>query len=291
MRIAILALFLCGLFCASAGAQQQQDMPAPCRPDATGVVDYEACLNAAPAGSPARIYALINLGSQAYLRQDYAEAVRLYDEAQPGNGQQVFSDAAFHAYRADAYHHVGRAQDALSNAQTAFALISHSLNPSNDAWAQLSALPADPETVYGLILPILKEGHDPHFDAALAAFNALPNVDWMSHANHAAVLDQLGDHAAALRENTQALALQPEHPQVLNTQCFVLAELDRGHEALPFCEHALRLAPDVAAVHDSYAVALAADHQCDAAQRERATTRQLDPVSVEYQQPLSCRPH
>ena len=70
--------------------------------------------------------------------------------------------------------------------------------------------------VYGLILPILKAGHDPHFTAALAAYGALPSGDWQSHANRAATLDGLGDQAGALRENSQALAQQPDNPQILN---------------------------------------------------------------------------
>jgi Flp pilus assembly protein TadD len=291
MGIAILALFISALAVSSASAQTAaNEVPALCRPDATGFVDYQACVDAAPAGSPARILALINLGTQAYQRQDYAEAVRLYDEAQPPSPAQIYSDASFHAYRGDAYNHVGRTQEALANARTAWLLLSNSPEVAPEIRAEESRAVFDPEVVYGLILPILETGHDPYFAAALAAYSALPSGDWQSHANRAATLDNLGDQVGARRENTQALAAQPDNPQVLNTQCYVLAELNRGHEALPYCERVVQMAPDMSAVHDSYAVALAADHQCDAAQRERATARRLDPVSVELQQPLSCRP-
>src|SRR5262249_22531307 len=107
MRVIVLASFMCALTTGFAVSQTAAgDVPAVCRPDATGFVNYQACVDAAPAGSPARMLALINLGTQAYQRQDYAEAVRLYDEAQPPAPAQIFSDASFHAYRADAYNHV-----------------------------------------------------------------------------------------------------------------------------------------------------------------------------------------
>lgn len=89
-------------------------------------MNYQACVDAAPAGSPARSLALINLGAQAYQRQNYAEAVRLYDQAQPPGGAQMYSDASFHANRADAYQHVGRTQEAVADARTAWLLLSDS---------------------------------------------------------------------------------------------------------------------------------------------------------------------
>lgn len=276
------------VFAAASAAQPNDDVPAVCRPDASGVVNYQACADGAPAHSAVRVLALINLGTQAYLRQDISEAVRLYDEAQAASGANVYSDAGFHAYRADAYARVGRDADALANAQTAWQLMTH--DPAvNPTLAHLAAQqPVDPEVVYGLILPVLKKGNDPHFAAALAAFSALPENDWVSHVNHGAVLDQLGDHDGALRESTQALALAPNEPAALNAQCYMLAKDGRGADALPYCTQALQLAPDVAPIHDSYAVALAAAGRCDDANRERATAHQMDPASVDYQAPLTC---
>lgn len=54
-----------------------------CSPDREGRVDLEQCAAEAPAGSPERRWALINLGTQALQRGDFATAVRLYDQAQP----------------------------------------------------------------------------------------------------------------------------------------------------------------------------------------------------------------
>ncbi len=148
--------------------------------------------------------------------------------------REVFSDAGFHAYRADAYARAGRDADALANAQTAFALLTHAPQVMTGAWAQLVLQPVDTELAYGLILPILKKGRtDRHFADALAAFTALPIQDYHSYSNRSAVINSLGDHTGALQENERALALAPSDPQVLNNQCFELAELGRGNDALP----------------------------------------------------------
>jgi tetratricopeptide (TPR) repeat protein len=289
MRTSLLALSAFAL-CASSGLAQtgNNDAPPACQRGASGAVDYQACVDAAPRGSPARLLALINLGTQAYLRQDITDAVRFFDQAQTESGGQIYSDPSFHAYRADAYARVGRDADALANAQTAWQLLTR---PPDSMRADLAASPpSDPEVVYGLILPILKKGGDPHFAEARAAFEALPIQDYHSYANRSAVIDQLGDHEAALRQNAQALALAPNDPQVLNNQCYFLAELGRGNEALPYCTHALQIAPDVAPIHDSYAAALAAAGRCEDANRERAAAHQLDPATQDYQQPLACTP-
>src|SRR5262249_2782822 len=159
-------------------------------------------------------------------------------------GQHLYSDPSFHAFKADAYNHVGRTSEALENARLAWRFLN---NPSSlpPEWRRVeteSLAHIDVEAVYGLILPILKAGKNPAFAPALAAYAALPLGDWQDYANRAAALVDMGDKDNALRINTQALALQPENPQILNTQCYVLAELGRGQEALPYCTHALQLA-------------------------------------------------
>lgn len=289
MRALCLAVLVFATLTGASGAQSSSEaLPAACARDATGAVNYQACADAASPGSAARSWALINLGTQAYLAQDYAGAVRLYDQAEPTTGNHIYSDAGFHAYRADAYQRVGRTQEALTNAQTAWAILSHSPSVSPAILAQADSTPIDIEMVYGLILPILKDAHDASYETALAAYNALPAVDWMSYANRAVVLEELGDHAGALRANTQVLAAQPDQPQVLNTQCAVLAELGRGSEALPYCVRAVALAPDVAAVHDSYAAALAVSGQCSQANHERDEAHRLDPATQDYTRPPVC---
>jgi tetratricopeptide (TPR) repeat protein len=288
------AFILAGAACAAvtcAAFAQDQEMPSACRYDAQQRIDYEACAAASAPGSATRRLSLINLGSQAFLRQDYAAAVRYYDEAQPPGGQDtLYSDASFHAFRAGAYDRVGRADEALANAKIALGLVTNSPSLPEAARDHFAMVNVDVEEVYVFILPILKRGAAPEFGQARDAYLALPLRDWTSAANRAAVLEQLEDYDAALRMNALALQAEPNHPAVLNNQCYILTRASRAEEALPFCARAVALAGDVAAVRHSNAAALGAAGRCAASERELAIARQLDPVSVEYRQPIACSP-
>ncbi|MDB5455826.1 MAG: hypothetical protein JWP92_1411 [Caulobacter sp.] len=267
----------------------QTDVPAACRGDAVGRVDWRACATAAPVDSAARRLALINLGTQAFLRDDYAAAVRFYDQAQPSGDQQIYSDASFHAFRSASYRHVGRTSEALADARTALDLLVDPTDLPPQA-RQIAAAPVDVELVYSLILPPLRQANDPRYLDALAAFRALPVRDWVSLSRRAAVLEELGDRAAALEASAQVVALKPDEPAVLNNHCYALARAGRGIEALPFCERALALAPTAAPIHDSYAVALAAAGRCAQAREQLAQAQRLDPTAVTYRRTLDCRP-
>jgi tetratricopeptide (TPR) repeat protein len=270
-------------------AWAQETPPPECRYDAAGQINYAACLAAAPVGSPWRALALINLATQAFLAADYATAVRYYDEARPPQGQQMYSDVMFHAYRGSTYWNVGRREEAMADAVLALRML------RRDPTLRLAAeqyLPAnaDPEGVYVLILPILQSGDAALFEGALASYNALPARDWVSWANRAGVLEQLGDFEAALRANAEALRLQPDHPAVLNNQCYILTRASRAAEGISYCQRARAAAPDIGAVRHSVASAYAAVGRCQEAERELAEARRLDPVSLEYQRPLACTP-
>ena len=190
-------------------------------PPACRTADYQACADATAPGSPAHSWALINLGSQAYLARNFAEAVRLYDAArQPG--QTVSSDAHFHAFRGDAYRRVGRDKEALDDARMAWRLLSEdpTLPPETRG-----RYPVDDEPrslILTLILPLLKTGNDQAFEPALAAFQRLPVTDWVAHSQRASVLKTLGDLDGALDHNARAMAGSPDHPGLLNNQCYYL---------------------------------------------------------------------
>jgi tetratricopeptide (TPR) repeat protein len=279
------------LTAASAALAQapRADAPAACRPDVGGGVDWRACADAAPADSAPRRLALINLGTQAFLRDDYAAAVAFYDQAQPSGEQQIFSDASFHAFRSASYRHVGRAAEALADARTALDLLVDPADLPPQA-RQIAAAPVDVELVYSLILPPLRQANDPRYLDAFYAYRALPARDWISLSRRAAVFEELGDRAAALEASAQAVALKPDEPAVLNNHCYALARAGRGTEALAFCERAIRLAPAVAPIRDSYAVALAAAGQCSRARDQLAEAQRLDPTAVIYRRTLECRP-
>lgn len=271
-----------------AGAQPTQASPPPeCIADDKGHVNDQACVQASAPGTIWQSLALINLGTQAYMRGDYASAERLYDEARPSDpSQKMYSDAGFHAFRAATYDHVGRDREALEDARTALALLRGERLPGMPPKAVVNHF--DPRELYPLILPILKKAGDPKFDEALTAYLALPVDDWIAVSNRAALLDELGDHEAAATDAMTALRLAPGNPAVLNNACFILANDKRPNEALKFCEQALQAAPEVAAVHDSYATALSMLGRCTDANDQLAKARALDPVSKDYQRTLQC---
>ncbi|HEY8571152.1 tetratricopeptide repeat protein [Phenylobacterium sp.] len=259
--------------------------PKPCQPDAEGGMDFEACAKAAAPGSAERMLAYINLGTHAFLRGDYAAAVRFYDEARPADRtQRLYSDATFHAFRAAAYERVGREPEALEDAQVALAMLEGKSPPG----VPDRSADAEPEAVLPYVLPILKRGGDAGYPRALAVYRSMPAKDWVSYANRAGVLAEVGEVQAALADNAQAAKLAPDEPAVLNNSCYILTLAGRPGEGLPSCQRAAAAAPQVPAVHDSYAVALAALGRCSEAQAELAKARTLDPASLEYSRKLAC---
>lgn len=289
MRIAVAVLvMICGL--AAPAAAQTDEPPPQCRYDAEGRIDYQACLDATSPGSPWHSLSLINLGTQAYQNADFARAVAYYDRAQPSDGSLMYSDAAYHANYAATLGQVGRDADAIVQARAALALLQNASSLPEEVRRHFGSVVVDRELVYAAILPVLHKANDPQTDEVMRAYMALPAQDWVSWANRAAVLLEIGDHQAALEANERALQQERRHPAVLNNQCFILVQLDRAAEALPYCESARSAAPDIAAVRHSVASAYAALGRCAEADVEMAAARRLDPVTAEYAQPLTCRP-
>ncbi len=261
------------------------EVASACAPGANGRVDFQACLDASPVGSPERALSLINLGTQAFAKRDYATAVRHYDEAQPSGGKHIFSDAAFHAFRASAYDHVGRKAEALVQAEASFDILQGRRLQGMPAGAQ----GADPEVVLPYLLPILKRGNAARFQNALAVYRSIPAKDWVTHANRTGVLTELGDFEGAQTAHAEALKAQPDHPGVLNNGCYLATKRGRAADGLAACEKAVALAPDVAAIRDTYADALSALGRCPEAEAALANARRLDPSSAHYGRRLTCK--
>ncbi len=266
---------------------QQTQPPPECRYNASGQVNYEACLAVSPPGSPWRSLSLMNLATRAYQAADFATAVRYYDEAQPTDGSLMYSDASYHAYYAATLHQVGRPDDAIVQARYALAVLRNAPELP-EAARRFSAIQVDPEIVYTAILPVLHGANDPQTESVMSAYMALPARDWISWANRAAVMLEIGDNQAALRANNEAIRLEPSHPGVLNNQCYILVKLNRAEEALPHCLGARAGAPNIAAVRHSVASAYAALGRCREAEAELGEARRLDPVTEEYRQPIAC---
>lgn len=253
-----------------------------CRPDTSGRIDLQRCAVEAPPGSPERALALMNLGTAAFQRGDYTTAVKLYDAAAPtGDQRNVYSDPLFHAYRGYAYRHVGRKQDALEEARTAYLLLQQPAIA-----AQFG--PAGTEQVLAHILLILKEGGDPSFEPAKHAFLTLPARDWVDYGNRAAVLIEMDDLEGALAANASGLMLSPGEPQLLNNACYAQTLKGDPKAALPFCEQAVTAAPNVAPIRHSYAEALARLGRCAQSEEQLEEARRLDPASAVYDEPIAC---
>lgn len=286
MRSVLIALVAVGALSGAAIAQQDEPPPA-CRANVGAQINYQACLQAASPGSPWERLALINLGTQALNGGNYAQAVGYYDRAQPGDGSLLFSDAQYHANYAMTLDQVGRTADALTQARTALAVLRGVPDASAEVQRTIASHPVDREQVYAFILPVLHKANDPQMPNILREYLALPAQDWVSWANRAAVLLEVGDYAAALEANGRALQLERAHPAVQNNQCYILVKLERAREALPYCEAARAGAPDVAAVRHSVASAYAALGRCADAERELAEARRRD---ASYHEPLACTP-
>ena len=287
MRIFSAAIMVCAFaWVTPAVAQQRVQVPPECLSSGQTAPDWNACLRVSPPGSRWRSLPLINLGTEALQRGDYANAVRYYDEATPP-GSTITSDVSFHAFRATAYWHVDRMPEALADAQLVYRMIQR--DPTLPVAASDYYPPhIDTETMYALILPILSDQHAPEFTPAMQSYLAMPARDWYSYANRSAVLQEVGDSNAALVESQRALNLAPGEPSILNNHCYILHALNRDAEALPYCQRALVAAPGVAAVHHSNATVLAALHRCAESARALADARRLDPATVTYQSPIAC---
>lgn len=275
------AIALAALIGGNAAAQDARvpETPAACRPDAKGLVDYQACADAAPKGSAMRALALINLGSEAVMAQNFTAAVRFYDEAAPP-GQKLFADASFHAFRARAYDAVGRKEAAVEEARTALEALDRPV---------VAGRRPDPDIVLSYVLPIFYRAEAPEFFVSLRRYLGLPARDWVTYANRAAVLIDVDRYDEALTANTEAMKSEPGHPVLLNNLCVALTKMKRAGEALPNCRKAVDLAPEHAALRDSYADALAALGRCKEAQTELSTAQRLDPASTVYQRTLTCQ--
>lgn len=263
-----------------------QEVPAVCEPAPGVAPDWAACADALPDGSPQQRLARLNQASEAYLARDYGAAERLYDAAA---GEEIlYSDVWLHAFRGDTYQQVGRDKEAVADARTAWLILSD--DPSGDVMRRMSG-PVDEDGrrfLLSLILPILKKGRDPAFEAAFASFRALPVKDVDGYATLALVLEQLGDFNGALEASLVAVKAEPTNAGYLNNHCYILVRAGRPAEGLPYCEKAVQGAPDIAPVRHSLAAALAGAGRCAEAEAALAEARRLDPATVLYRQPIVC---
>jgi Flp pilus assembly protein TadD len=274
-------------FCAGV-AWAQSEVPTQCRYDSNGRIDYQACADATEPGDSLHTLSRMNLGTHALMAGDYAAAVNHYDAAQPPDGRRLMSDPLYHAYRASALHHVGRKEEAALEARTALAVLRNPDGLPASAMAPFTSGSEAVEILYALILPVLHDARDSQAATVLVAYLAMPERDWVSWANRAGVLEQIGELESALGASERALALQPSDAGVQNNHCYILVRLGRPEAALPFCQSARELAPNIASIRHSLAATFVALRRCGEARAEMAEARRLDPVSETYREDMIC---
>lgn len=265
-----------------------QEIPAVCEPEPGVAPDWAACAEALPEGSPQQRLARLNQATEAYLVADYGLAERLYDQL---GGLEPLGSAAQFAFRADTYQQVGRDKEATADARASWLLMAASERPAPGEARPAADAAYDDERRFllSLILPILKKGRDPAFEAAFASFRALPVKDADGHATLALVLEQLGDLDGALEASLAAIKGAPTNAGYLNNHCYILVRAGRPAEGLPFCEKAVQGAPEAAPIRHSLAAALAGAGRCAEAEAALDEARRLEPATVLYQQPIACQ--
>jgi tetratricopeptide (TPR) repeat protein len=254
-------------------------------------VSWQACADAADEGTPPYALAMINLGAEAYMRRDYASALRYYDKADTP-GQTISSDVIFHTFRGDTYRHAGRTAAAAEDARLAWMYLDGRPPAGIDP---RDLRPIDDELrffVLTLILPILKDGDAAVFEQARTTYADLPldASDWGSLSNRATVLMDLGDFPAAIADSKRAVDLQPADAGLQNNHCYILTMAGQPGAGLSHCERAVALLPEAAPIRHSYAAALAGVGRCEDAERQLAEARRLDPSGVIYRETLACTP-
>lgn len=276
------------LFALSGAPQQAKEAPVPPACVGATFAGWEACADAAEEDSPAYRLAMINLGTEAYLRNDYAAALRFYDKAD-APGEEVVSDVLFHTFRADTYRHAGRDADAAEDARTAWLYID-GRPPAGTDPRDLRPIDDDLRfTVLSLILPILKDAGGSEFQAARDAYLALPVENWQALTMRANALSLIGEHSAAVADSKKAVELQPGDPMLMNNHCYTLVEAGQAAQGLPWCERAVAALPESSHVRHSYAAALAGVGRCADYERQLAEARRIDPSSALYREPIACR--
>lgn len=225
-----------------------------------------------------RSLAYINLGTLAYLQHDITEAARFYDLAEP-EGLSVSSDPFFHAHRSVVNSQLGYTNRAVLDAKKVIDYMEK--NPKLPPIEQLALLEE-------IIEPLHSANETELESQVIESYLGFAVTDWIDASNRASILINIGRIEQAEPFEKLAFQAQPDHPMALNTRCYLYALTDRAAAGLGFCEKALQILPDEAALLHSYAFALAKNHQCSKSQSTLEQASKLQPAVLLYQQDIPC---
>lgn len=246
--------------------------------------DWESCAKDAEPNSPIYLLAHANLGTRAYLEGDFGTAARHYDLSAP-DGLNMFSDAFLQLYRSTTFVRVGRMDDAkrdvsvlLSQLETGQLGMGNRIPFSDDVLLQ----------IYPTLISTLRElNMMEEMDSVVASYAVLPANDFYAIANKAAVFAEIGRYGEALPLSEKLIESHPEHPAILNNHCYLLTLMERGEDAVPFCQKAVAIEPDISSFQHSLAEAFAESHQCPEALAAKRRALELEPDNVSFQEPLT----
>ncbi|MDQ8029323.1 MAG: hypothetical protein REJ23_11395 [Brevundimonas sp.] len=271
------------------GAPQAQEAPPPPACIGATFVSWQACAEAAQEGTPAYMLAMLNLGTEAYLRGDIASALDYYDKGQL-EGFSTTSDVVLHTFRADARRYAGRMDEARADARLAWGFLDGRPPPGTPDNLN-RPIPAEMRgAILGIILPMLRDDDAAAFQRARDQYLALPATDWQTLSQRAGVLTELGEHEAAVAASKAALDLRPQDGLTQNNHCYALVEAGRASEALPYCERAVTALPEAAPVRHSLATVLAKLGRCADAEAQLVIARRLEPAHSLYREAAVCTP-
>lgn len=281
----LLPIIFAFAFIGNADAQEpaKQTMPEACKAQSGGMVDYKACFDSSEPKSGPWLWAAINLGTQAFVQNDFEGAAYYYDLSELDNSSTM-SDIVLHAHRSYVFRRLGRLDDALNDARFAMNMIEANR-------FDLRGHPLDEPTKLYVLTHIVQsyyESGDEDYPKVLRIFLNTPATDEFDLANQAAVLTEVGEYEAAISLSEELVDAMPNSAGVQNNHCYLLSLTKKPAEALPFCERAVELAQENAAVRHSFASVLASLGRCQEAAIALQVAHTLEPSAVLYDQELTC---
>ena len=286
--IAGFALFGCLAF-GSAAEESKPDIPESCEAAIAGQGDdllrWKSCFEDAEPNSGPWFLAAMNLGTEAFYRNDHETAASYYRQTMTERFK-TFSDIILHANRAATFETTGDTAFAEKDAMAAWRLFQR-------GETLMPGVPLD-DGIKGYvlvnILEPLQQADPDAFETAKAAYLALPLEDLQDRANRAALLQNIGELDAAIEESETLLVALPDNAQVLNNHCYMLHEAGRDEEAETYCRQALEIMPDAAPIKHSLASVLAGLGQCEQAETLRLEAKAASPSTAAYDEKLACTP-
>jgi len=272
-------------------AQVDADSPIPksCENSLNTQRDWQQCADDAKPNQLVFFLAHANLGTKAYHENDMEKAAYHYDLSEP-EGYTVFSDTFLQVFRSDVFTRIGRTEDAMKDVE----MVVQQLELDTLGIGRES-IPITDEILLLVYPTLLMTMHELEmkdvFDNHSAIYDNIAAQDDIDLTNKAAVFIETAQYPRALRVSNRLIKNNPDNAVALNNHCYLLALMEDFETAIPYCENAISLEPELAGFYHSYAKALAGVKKCTDAIGAIERARSLEPSTVLYQEKLvPCEP-